>query len=78
MIGDAIDARTALAWRFVNRVVPRAELEKAAEALALATSRGSLASARADLSCPAHDGGAGSPAHPIVRAQSSSRKLTRP
>jgi len=44
MIGDAIDARTALAWGFVNRVVPRAELDKATEALARAASRGSLAS----------------------------------
>jgi enoyl-CoA hydratase/carnithine racemase len=44
MVGDAIDARTALAWGFVNRVVPRAELDKATEALARAASRGSLAS----------------------------------
>jgi enoyl-CoA hydratase/carnithine racemase len=44
MVGDAIDARTALAWGFVNRVVPRAELDKATEALARAASRGSPAS----------------------------------
>jgi enoyl-CoA hydratase/carnithine racemase len=44
MIGDAIDAHTALAWGFVNRVVPRAELDAATEALARAASRGSLAS----------------------------------
>jgi enoyl-CoA hydratase/carnithine racemase len=44
MVGDAIDARTALAWGFVNRVVPYAELDKATEALARAASRGSLAS----------------------------------
>ncbi len=44
MVGDAIDARTALAWGVVNRVVPRAELDKATEALARAASRGSLAS----------------------------------
>jgi enoyl-CoA hydratase len=28
-LGDPIDARTALAWGMVNRVVPRAELETA-------------------------------------------------
>jgi enoyl-CoA hydratase/carnithine racemase len=44
MIGDAIDARTALAWGLVNRVVPRAELDEATEVLARAASRGSLAS----------------------------------
>ena len=44
MTGDAIDAHTALAWGFVNRVVPRAELDEATEALARAASRGSLAS----------------------------------
>jgi enoyl-CoA hydratase/carnithine racemase len=44
MVGDAIDAHTALAWGFVNRVVPGAELDKATEALARAASRGSLAS----------------------------------
>jgi enoyl-CoA hydratase/carnithine racemase len=44
MTGDAIDAHTALAWGFVNRVVPRAELDRATEALARAASRGSLAS----------------------------------
>jgi enoyl-CoA hydratase/carnithine racemase len=44
MVGDPIDARTALAWGLVNRVVPRAELDKATDALARAASRGSLAS----------------------------------
>jgi enoyl-CoA hydratase/carnithine racemase len=44
MTGDAIDARTALAWGFVNRVVPRVDLDAATEALARAASRGSLAS----------------------------------
>lgn len=32
--GDLIDARTALSWGLVNRVVPLAELEKETEALA--------------------------------------------
>src|SRR6266705_2970175 len=44
MTGDPIDARTALAWGLVNRVVPRAELVAATEALARSASRGSLAS----------------------------------
>jgi enoyl-CoA hydratase/carnithine racemase len=44
MTGDSIDATTALAWGLVNRVVPRAELVAATEALARAASRGSLAS----------------------------------
>jgi enoyl-CoA hydratase/carnithine racemase len=44
MTGDAIDARTALAWGLVNRVVPRALLVTETEALARAASRGSLAS----------------------------------
>ena len=44
MTGDSIDARTALAWGLVNRVVPRAELVAATEQLARAASRGSLAS----------------------------------
>ena len=44
MTGDAIDARTALAWGLVNRVVPRAELVTATAAFARAASRGSLAS----------------------------------
>jgi enoyl-CoA hydratase/carnithine racemase len=44
LTGGAIDAHTALAWGFVNRVVPRAELDLATEALARAASRGSLAS----------------------------------
>lgn len=44
MIGDPIDARTALAWGLVNRVVPRAQLAAETEALARAASRGSLAS----------------------------------
>jgi enoyl-CoA hydratase/carnithine racemase len=41
--GDAIDARTALAWGLVNRVVPRDRLDAETEALARAASRGSLA-----------------------------------
>jgi enoyl-CoA hydratase/carnithine racemase len=44
MTGDGIDARTALAWGLVNRVVPRAQLVAETEALARAASRGSLAS----------------------------------
>jgi len=44
MTGDSIDARTALAWGLVNRVVPRAELIAETEKLARAASRGSLAS----------------------------------
>jgi enoyl-CoA hydratase/carnithine racemase len=44
MIGDAIDANTALAWGFVNRVVRRGQLDDATEALARAASRGSPAS----------------------------------
>jgi enoyl-CoA hydratase/carnithine racemase len=44
MTGDPIDARTALAWGLVNRVVPRAQLVTEAQALARAASRGSLAS----------------------------------
>ena len=44
MTGDPIDARTALAWGLVNRVVPRANLVAETAALARAASRGSLAS----------------------------------
>jgi enoyl-CoA hydratase/carnithine racemase len=44
MTGDSIDARTALAWGLVHRVVPRDQLVAATEALARAASRGSLAS----------------------------------
>lgn len=44
MTGDPIDARTALAWGLVNRVVPRAELVASTAALARAASRGSLTS----------------------------------
>src|SRR6266516_3079326 len=44
LTGDPIDARTALAWGLVNRVVPRARLEEETEALARAASRGSVAS----------------------------------
>ena len=44
LTGDQIDARTALAWGLVNRVVPAAELAAETEALARAASRGSLAS----------------------------------
>jgi enoyl-CoA hydratase/carnithine racemase len=42
--GDSIDARTALAWGLVNRVVPRQQLDEETERLALAASRGSRAS----------------------------------
>src|SRR5438477_8242440 len=42
--GDSIDARTALAWGLVNRVVPADRLVAETEALARAASRGSLAS----------------------------------
>ncbi len=42
MTGDAIDARTALAWGLVNRVVPRADLVAESHKLARAASRGSL------------------------------------
>jgi len=42
--GDPIDARTALAWGLVNRVVPAARLDEETAALARAASRGSLAS----------------------------------
>jgi enoyl-CoA hydratase/carnithine racemase len=41
--GDPIDARTALAWGLVNRVVPRARLDEETDALARAASRGSRA-----------------------------------
>jgi len=34
LTGDPIDARTALAWGLVNRVVPRAKLDAATEAIA--------------------------------------------
>src|SRR5438094_401450 len=44
LTGDPIDARTALAWGLVNRVVPRARLDEESEALARTASRGSLAS----------------------------------
>jgi enoyl-CoA hydratase/carnithine racemase len=44
LTGDSIDARTALAWGLVHRVVPRDQLVAATEALARAASRGSLAS----------------------------------
>jgi enoyl-CoA hydratase/carnithine racemase len=42
--GDPIDARTALEWGLVNRVVPLADLDAETERLALAASRGSRAS----------------------------------
>ena len=48
LTGDSIDARTALAWGLVNRVVPRAELVAATEALARAASRGGLMSKATD------------------------------
>jgi len=44
LTGDAIDARTALAWGLVNRVVPPERLVEETEAFARAASRGSLAS----------------------------------
>ena len=44
LTGDPIDARTALAWGLVTRVVPAADVNAAAEALARSASRGSLAS----------------------------------
>jgi enoyl-CoA hydratase/carnithine racemase len=37
--GDVIDARTALEWGLVNRVVPRERLDEETERLALAASR---------------------------------------
>jgi enoyl-CoA hydratase/carnithine racemase len=43
LTGEPIDARTALAWGLVNRVVPGERLAAEAEALARAASRGSLA-----------------------------------
>ena len=42
--GDPIDARTALDWGLVNRVVPLADLDAETERLALAASRGSRTS----------------------------------
>jgi enoyl-CoA hydratase/carnithine racemase len=42
--GDPIDARTALAWGLVNRVVPPDRLVAETDALARAASRGSVAS----------------------------------
>jgi enoyl-CoA hydratase/carnithine racemase len=42
--GEPIDARTALDWGLVNRVVPRDRLDEETERLALAASRGSRAS----------------------------------
>ena len=44
LTGDSIDARTALEWGLVNRVVPRERLVEETRALARAASRGSLAS----------------------------------
>src|SRR5213594_368423 len=44
LTGDSIDARTALGWGLVNRVVPRERLEEETRALARAASRGSTAS----------------------------------
>lgn len=44
LTGDPIDARTALDWGLVNRVVPRDRLDEETERLALAASRGSRAS----------------------------------
>lgn len=42
--GDAIDARTALEWGLVNRVVPDDELDDAVDALLARVTRGSRAS----------------------------------
>ena len=42
--GDTIDAETALAWGFVNRVVPGSELRSATEVLLTAATRGSRSS----------------------------------
>jgi enoyl-CoA hydratase/carnithine racemase len=64
MVGDAIDARTALAWGFVNRVVPRAELDKATEALARAASRVAESRGRA--------------ASPVLHGPRSRGSLSRP
>ena len=44
MTGDPIDARTALAWGLVNRVVPRAQLVEETHKLARAAGRGSPSS----------------------------------
>jgi enoyl-CoA hydratase/carnithine racemase len=44
LTGESIDARTALAWGLVNRVVPKERLVAETAALARAASRGSLAS----------------------------------
>lgn len=44
MTGDPIDARTALGWGLVNRVVPRAQLVEETHKLARAASRGSASS----------------------------------
>jgi enoyl-CoA hydratase/carnithine racemase len=44
MTGDPIDAKTALAWGLVNRVVPRAQLVEETHKLARAASRGGAAS----------------------------------
>jgi enoyl-CoA hydratase/carnithine racemase len=44
LTGESIDARTALAWGLVNRVVPQDRLVAETDALARAASRGSLAS----------------------------------
>jgi enoyl-CoA hydratase/carnithine racemase len=44
LTGDVIDARTALAWGLVNRVVPDAELDAAVDELLRRATRGSRAS----------------------------------
>jgi enoyl-CoA hydratase/carnithine racemase len=44
LTGDVIDARTALEWGLVNRVVPDAELDAAVEELLGRATRGSRAS----------------------------------
>ena len=44
LTGDVIDARTALDWGLVNRVVPDAELDAAVDDLMARATRGSRAS----------------------------------
>ncbi|MHB9847915.1 enoyl-CoA hydratase-related protein [Streptomyces krungchingensis] len=44
LTGDVIDARTALDWGLINRVVPDSELDTAVEELLIRATRGSAAS----------------------------------
>jgi enoyl-CoA hydratase/carnithine racemase len=62
LTGDAVDARTALDWGLVNRVVPDAELDDAVDELLARATRGSRASKAlgkqtiyAQLDRPEHD-----------------------